>query len=462
MVSLQISAISTKAFALNQPRKFQWPELAETLLFLTLLLVLTLVGAGSATAQAQSEATKTTEQITPLLREPPTPASCVKPGWPINMLVLGDSIMWGQGLREQNKISYQVQDWLCRRINVPVKVWREAHSGAVLKVDPPGSDAEDEDDRRDDNRDEKSKSEPVAPEEGLAGEINVSEPVLDYQLKHAVSRYQRANVDLVLMDGCINDFNFRNFINPTMSLEAIDRRAKKKCLDRMTPFLKDVSAQFPTARIIVTGYYPVFTEKSARNLLLRFITGFVIPKKKQRWLFPNDELFRKLLATSRQWAKSSNDYLQKSVEESNGPAQGRIVFVPVYDQPTELAGNPPTQMKCGGAQNGFGFPCSGFAAPKTHSLLWTSLMNATGRRRLSKFFYVLFGLNFHMLRPNDQVYFDRKRVCEKSGFNFGDRIQCRVAAYGHPNQMGADEYVKRVIRELQRLFDTTDWLRTNR
>ena len=49
------------------------------------------------------------------------------------MLVLGDSILWGQGLTEKNKISYKVQEWLCKETGRLVKVWREAHSGAVIK-----------------------------------------------------------------------------------------------------------------------------------------------------------------------------------------------------------------------------------------------------------------------------------------------------------------------------------------
>jgi len=370
------------------------------------------------------------------------------------MLVLGDSIMWGQGLNEQNKISYQVQDWLCRKIQLPVKVWREAHSGAVLKVDPEEDAAQ---------SDRKSQAAYVAvPKEGLPGEINVGEPIIPDQLDHAVAHFKGSKVDLVLMDGCINDFNFRKFINPTMTEKEIDDRAKEKCYDRMALFLPQVAKHFPDARIIVTGYYPVFTEKSARNLLLRFITGFVIPRKKQKWLFPNSNLFRELVATSEQFGTSSNKYLRQSVDEANKSAGGRIVFVPVYGDAISIGGKPAPASRCPEGESGFGSPCSGFAAPTKHSLLWTSLLNSTGRGRLSKFSYVLFVLNFHMLRPNDEVYFDRKKVCKEARLNFFGYMGCRAAAYGHPNRRGVDEYIKRVTAELDRVINMTGWLGARR
>jgi hypothetical protein len=72
---------------------------------------------------------------------------------------------------------------------------------------------------------------------------------------------------------------------------------------------------------------------------------------------------------------------------------------------------------------------------------------------------VVFALNFHALRPNDEVYFERKKVCKEADLKFFGRIECRVAAFGHPNRMGVDEYVERITSELRRLMDTSDWLK---
>lgn len=50
----------------------------------------------------------------------------------MQMLVLGDSIMWGQGLRDEEKFSSRVKCWLQERTDREVKVHVEAHSGAVI------------------------------------------------------------------------------------------------------------------------------------------------------------------------------------------------------------------------------------------------------------------------------------------------------------------------------------------
>jgi len=49
-----------------------------------------------------------------------------------NLLVLGDSIAWGQGLREEHKAWYLVKTWLEKNSGRPVRERVEAHSGAVI------------------------------------------------------------------------------------------------------------------------------------------------------------------------------------------------------------------------------------------------------------------------------------------------------------------------------------------
>lgn len=49
---------------------------------------------------------------------------------PINMLVLGDSIMWGQGLKPDHKPSYHVKFWLEKNY------WPLPHSEHLSNVIP--------------------------------------------------------------------------------------------------------------------------------------------------------------------------------------------------------------------------------------------------------------------------------------------------------------------------------------
>src|SRR6476620_12094198 len=53
-------------------------------------------------------------------------------GDPLQMLVIGDSIMWGQGLRDDEKFSSRVKCWLQEKTDREVKLHMEAHSGAVI------------------------------------------------------------------------------------------------------------------------------------------------------------------------------------------------------------------------------------------------------------------------------------------------------------------------------------------
>lgn len=385
-----------------------------------------------------------------LLREPPIPKVCSQQqGNLINMLVVGDSILWGQGLKEENKISFRVQEWLCKQTARPVKVWREAHSGAVLRTDET---KQPDFSKRARELYESARLTKLTKESNLSeeldGEVNVSEPTIPEQLAHASKHFQGRQVDFVLMDGCGNDFAFQNFIDPHMTKDQIEKRAQEVCYERMTPVLEDAAERFPNARIVLTGYYPIITEKSAKNAFLRFILGWVFPVEKHKWLFPNakKQLFQKLIVVSKQWTESSNTALRRSVAEANLKANNRIAFAQINHKPDK----------------GFGSVGSGFAAPKKSTLLWTSRFNSTGRTGLSKAFYVLFVLNFHPIRPNDEVYFDRRRACKDAGFGGFPALKCKLAAWGHPNKIGVGEYVEAVTKELRRLMETTDWLDAER
>ena len=52
----------------------------------------------------------------------------------LNMLVLGDSILWGEGLKTEHKSWYQVKTWLETNTGRVVVERIEAHSGAVIET----------------------------------------------------------------------------------------------------------------------------------------------------------------------------------------------------------------------------------------------------------------------------------------------------------------------------------------
>src|SRR5258707_8193513 len=58
---------------------------------------------------------------------------------PMQMLVLGDSIMWGQGLKPEQKFSWRIKCWLQEKTNREVKQNVFAHSGALLTAGATGT-----------------------------------------------------------------------------------------------------------------------------------------------------------------------------------------------------------------------------------------------------------------------------------------------------------------------------------
>src|SRR5918999_1774692 len=113
---------------------------------------------------------------------------------PFEMLVLGDSVMWGQGLREEEKFYTKVREALerevvCRKVNLRVL----AHSEATILP--------------------KREFCPDAP-----GEVPARRPTINAEVELAVQDYAGAgvplgSVGLVVVDGGINDVTVARIIN---------------------------------------------------------------------------------------------------------------------------------------------------------------------------------------------------------------------------------------------------------
>src|SRR5258706_124106 len=62
-------------------------------------------------------------------QRPPVAAASDRP---VNVLVLGDSISWGQGLKDEHKASSLVKSWLEQQTSREVRQIIQAHSGAII------------------------------------------------------------------------------------------------------------------------------------------------------------------------------------------------------------------------------------------------------------------------------------------------------------------------------------------
>ena len=335
-----------------------------------------------------------------------------------NLLVLGDSIPWGQGLKDEHKAWYQVKTWLEDSVGRKVRQRVEAHSGAV--IGSPGDSA----------------GNPVPP---LDGEVNRGLPSVNHQIDNALRSYSDpSQVDLVLVDGCINDVDARRLLNAANTPDSIRDLAQEKCGPPVEAMLTKIMTSFPKAHVIITGYYPILSEETTSDLFMRAMMKRLYTGTARM----NDKQLRtRLIDISREWYFATNQMLAGATRkvDAQSTAKGsrqralfaEIAFLPEYS----------------------------FAAPQ--SRLWG--FDASFLRKL----LVVLTLGRVTLKTNDERRNQRGTSC-KSTFSRPagetkdqkrareNRIMlCRLAAIGHPNRQGAQMYAEAIGKQLKIL----GWLR---
>lgn len=350
---------------------------------------------------------------------------------PLNLLVLGDSISWGQGLRDEHKASYLVKSWLQQQTGREVRELIEAHSGAVIgsveaTADTAALDAA----------------------TTLDGELSRASPTINDQIDSAVKAYTNPSlVDLVLVNGCINDLDSRRLLNAANTPDNIRQLAQAKCGEPVEALLTRITTVFPAAHVVIIGYYPILTENSANDLFMRALAKrFYDPPPGAAKM--NDKTLRaRLIAISREWYETSNQMLSAAAQKvdarlaANGSHQ-RVLFADVGLHPENA-----------------------FAARQ--SRLWG--FDASWLRKM----LVVFTLGRVQLRSNDERRSFRSDLCkafykkpehetsEQKTIREDRLMRCRLAAVAHPNRKGAALYADAIGRVLKPIVDQGAWLRTN-
>lgn len=344
---------------------------------------------------------------TAICQEPQT-ANSQQVSRPLHMLVLGDSILWGQGLKAENKPIYQVKLWLEKSTGRRVLERIEAHSGAVIE--------------RASVTDIHTSANP---------EVNLGLPTINDELDSAIRFYADASqVDLVLISGCGNDVGLQNLLNASNSGK-VDDMTQEKCGKPVENLLRRITTAFPTAQVIVTGYYPFFSEETRNDFVLKALgRRFFKTQANGDSKMSSQELFERLKSNSRQWHQASNMQLAQAVSRVNAEVdRPRVTFVKI-DFPAAYS----------------------FAAPRTR--LW-------GFNR-SPFRMALLFLSFGkvLLPSNDEVRKQRSASCnelykeqpnetvEQRKDRKALRFLCRYAALGHPNRKGALLYADAITKTL--------------
>ena len=224
---------------------------------------------------------------------------------PLRIVVLGDSVAWGQGLLAEHKYTSLVAGILGQP---PDQVEMKAHSGAIIGANYSGSQAP---------------SDPEVPADAptiLAQVGQVSLP---------------ATVDVVLLNGGINDVNIRRILDPFTRTPDLHRYTVDACYRDMKILLAVAATAFakPTCRFVVTGYYPILSPESdvenveaagpLDHLLSLYGLGF--PLYLDRTLIINH-----VVGLAMQFWHDSDAALQRAVNESRGELNlgDRLQFVP--------------------------------------------------------------------------------------------------------------------------------------
>src|SRR5438105_2841213 len=329
---------------------------------------------------------------------------------PLNMLVLGDSIIWGQGLKAEHKSWHQVKLWLETNTGRTVIEKIEAHSGAVVE--------------RSSLTDNLTATNP---------EVNVGLPTVNDEIDDALRFYSDGSrVDLVLLSGCGNDVGVQNLLNASGS-EEVDRMTEAKCTSPMEKLLRKVIKSFPAAEVIVTGYYPFFSEQTRNDFIMRALTRRFFKTNAGAPKLSSREVLEQLTANSREWYQASNKALAEATRKANaelGGGRERVMFARIEFPPDYS-----------------------FAARRTR--LW-------GLNR-SPFRMALVVLSFGriLLPSNDEVRRQRAASCDevykrrpnetpgqKKERQKGHML-CRYAALGHPNREGALLYADAITNLLK-------------
>jgi lysophospholipase L1-like esterase len=353
---------------------------------------------------------------------------------PLNLLVLGDSISWGQGLRDEHKASYLVKSWLEQQTGREVRQTMQAHSGATIGPSESSTDAV--------SRDAALQ---------LDGELSRASPTINEQVDYAVKAFGNpGRVDLIIVNGCINDLDFRRLLNAANTVDDIRTIAQAKCGPPVEALLTRITRTFPSAHVVIIGYYPILTEKTANDLFMRALAKrFYSPPPNGPKL--NDKALRaRLIEISREWHQISGQTLSAAarkvdLELTAGGSHRRVLFA-----------DPEFRLD------------NAFAAKETR--LWS--FDATWVRKM----LAVFTLGRVQLRSNDERRRYRSDLCksffkkpvkpasetpEQEATRADRLLRCRLAAVAHPNRKGAAMYAEAIGKLLKPLIADAGWLKAS-
>jgi hypothetical protein len=353
------------------------------------------------------------------------------PDRPFNIVAIGDSVMWGQGLRPEHKFTRLVSQRLETILDHEIRINEDLpHSGAHIT---PASD-------------------PILEERfrTMPGEVPRPYPSIVKQAEIARSVFGTPEeVDLILVDGGIDDMHGPKIVDPTVDPDWVRRQAEMYCRGSMENLLRELLAQFTNARIVVTGYFPLISEQTPLFALPQTLVAVAIMLASPPFALISLILLRRQLAEQSQaWWEQSNQSLQAAIRAVNPlfrSARRGTGGDPWEGYPPPPPAPAPTTLPDPGRVLFAGVrfkPENCYAADDT--LLWKIEPDP--------------GPHLIPWKTDDEVREDRERGCVASAADLPaeDAPMCKLSAAFHPNRECADLYADSVVSAVLRFLQHWD------
>jgi lysophospholipase L1-like esterase len=298
------------------------------------------------------------------------------------MIVFGDSVTWGQGLLDSEKFSTLVNAELA---GGNAQCTMVAHSGAVIGM---GLDPD---------------------VQAAPGEVPRAYPSILQQVRNFSD--PSGDFDLVIINGGINDLDVTFILNPLTDVHELSTLTDLYCHDHLAGLLPEVLDRFSKARVIVTGYFPILSERSDPDLLHRFLQSHFIsiPSVSEAEIaigntlgLDRNAIMDKVVLLAKTFWQESTTAIQKVVAEAKSPRLG-AAFAPFTPANSALADDP-----------------------------W------------------LWGVTA-LLEPQDPMADTRRPLCDAAETDILKRFICHRASAGHPNLEGARQFAQAILKTLTQL-----------
>ncbi|MEZ5308932.1 MAG: hypothetical protein R2684_17440 [Pyrinomonadaceae bacterium] len=335
---------------------------------------------------------------------------------PFQMLVIGDSLVSGQGLLEKDRFYNLVRNHLAEEVfktKRKVSLKNKSHAGARLFLQEDEikalSDAEIDEDIE------------------YYKEVNFSFPSTTSQVETARREYEAEgvsadNVDMILMSGSLTDINASYVLNGFLNYKPLRRKIEQHCFGGMKRFLETTGKAFPNAKIFVVGYFPMLSSETPTGDMYNTILElYSFPRPTKPFLnnIATKQLFKILQARmkkrSRIWFEESSKALKRAVDGHNQAVGKQMAF---------FVPSPIPESRSYGTED---------------TLLWK--MGKKGR-------------------SEDAMYEVRLSECPKEISKLSDVDQkfdvriCELSGIGHPNPEGSIEYAKAINAVVDEVFES--------